>query len=389
MSPLHEKLDQVEWGEWRLGDLFEVWTVKGLDEWKFKLEEQKKPDLIEFVWRTRSDNGVKWYIQKLEIEPNQEHVISVSQIGNVVAQIRKEKWYGSQNIFALTPPKNQEKILSFFVVSAINKALSWSFSDGYSNYPTLDTLKKLKINLPTKNGEIDFAFMETFVAELEAERMAELDVYLEATGLKDCVLTSEEERVLEEFERWVFAWKDFRIEDVLQWQSQKEIDPLKLENLKDETENMYPFYGQATINNGIISYNQLTRKALNNEHGKPTILIHSNNQNTVYLETPFYLKDGHWATSVLQSDFLNKMTAQFLMSSIKKVIFFKYSYNAKATKIELKNTIISLPMLNNQPDYDLMQTLISAMQKVVIRDVVRFVEGKMEGAASLVEATYS
>gem|GEM_PF-4671869 len=37
---------------------------------------------------------------------------------------------------------------------------------------------------------------------------------------------------------------------------------------------------------------------------------------------------------------------------------------------------ISLPILNNQPDYDLMQTFISAVQKIVIRDVVRFVEGK-------------
>ena len=67
-------------------------------------------------------------------------------------------------------------------------------------------------------------------------------------------------------------WGEFRIEDVLQWQSQKEIDPLKLEELKDETETIYPFYGQATINNGIISYHQLTRKVLNNEGGKPTIL---------------------------------------------------------------------------------------------------------------------
>lgn len=88
-------------------------------------------------------------------------------------------------------------------------------------------------------------------------------------------------------------WGEYKIKNVLQWQSQKEIDPLKLEELKDKTEMIYPFYGQATVNNGIISYNQLTNKVLNNKNGKPTILIHSNNQNIVYLETPFYLKDGH------------------------------------------------------------------------------------------------
>jgi len=157
-------------------------------------------------------------------------------------------------------------------------------------------------------------------------------------------------------------WGEFRIEDVLQWQSQKEIDPLKLEELKDETETIYPFYGQATINNGIISYHQLTRKVLNNESGKPTILIHSNNQNIVYLETPFYLKDGHGATSVLQCEKLNKTNQIFIVSSIDKVIKRKYSYNHKATKIELKNTVIKLPTKNGKIDFEFMEIFIAELQ---------------------------
>jgi hypothetical protein len=157
-------------------------------------------------------------------------------------------------------------------------------------------------------------------------------------------------------------WGEFRIEDVLQWQSQKEIDPLKLEELKDETETIYPFYGQATINNGIISYHQLTKKVLNNENGKPTILIHSNNQNIVYLETPFYLKDGHGATSVLQCEKLNKTNKMFIVASIDKVIKSKYSYNYKATKIELKNTVIKLPTKNGKIDFDFMESFIAKLE---------------------------
>ena len=158
-------------------------------------------------------------------------------------------------------------------------------------------------------------------------------------------------------------WGEYRIEDVLQWQPQKEIDPLKLEELKDETETIYPFYGQATVNNGIISYHQLTRNVLNNESGKPTILIHSNNQNIVYLETPFYLKDGHGATSVLQSDKLNKVNQMFIIASIDKVIKSKYSYNNKATKIELKNTVINLPTnKNGMVDFEFMESFIAELE---------------------------
>ncbi|WP_460267526.1 restriction endonuclease subunit S [Clostridium botulinum] len=157
-------------------------------------------------------------------------------------------------------------------------------------------------------------------------------------------------------------WGEYKIEDVLQWQSQKEIDPLKLEELKDETEMIYPFYGQATVNNGIISYHQLTNKVLNNKNGKPTILIHSNNQNIVYLETPFYLKDGHGATSVLQSIKLNKLNQMFIIASIDKVIKNKYSYNNKATKVELKNTVINLPTKNGKIDYDFMESFIAELE---------------------------
>ena len=179
-------------------------------------------------------------------------------------------------------------------------------------------------------------------------------------------------------------WGEYRIEDVLQWQSQKEIDPLKLEELKDKTEMIYPFYGQATINNGIISYHQLTNKVLNNKNGKPTILIHSNNQNIVYLETPFYLKDGHGATSVLQGEKLSKVNQMVIVASIDKVIKNKFSYNNKATKIELKSTVINLPTQNNQPNYAIMETFISAIQKLVIKEVVLYADRKIAATKTVV-----
>ncbi|MEG2724055.1 MAG: hypothetical protein RR944_15315, partial [Acinetobacter sp.] len=107
------------------------------------------------------------------------------------------------------------------------------------------------------------------------------------------------------------------------------------------------------------------------------ILIHSNNQNTVYLETPFYLKDGHGATSVLQSEKLNNPIAHFLIACIVKVIHKKFHYNAKATKIELKRTEISLPIKDGEPDYLLMENYISAIQKLTVKKVISYLDGKM------------
>ncbi|MGO1041097.1 restriction endonuclease subunit S [Clostridioides difficile] len=158
--------------------------------------------------------------------------------------------------------------------------------------------------------------------------------------------------------------KKFKISEVLQWQSQKEINPLKINELTIDSDFSYPFYGQSTINNGIISFETLTQDVLNNKDGKPTILIHSNNQNIVYLETPFYLKDGHGATSVLQSDKLNERNALYIITCIKKVITKKFAYNEKATKIALKNTYIELPITDTEDiDYDFMGAYIHKLEK--------------------------
>lgn len=164
--------------------------------------------------------------------------------------------------------------------------------------------------------------------------------------------------------------KQFKISKVLQWQQQKEIDPLDIKALTVEGNFSYPFYGQATINNGIISFETLTPDVLNNKEGKPTILIHSNNQNIVYLESPFYLKDGHGATSVLQSDMLNEKNAQYIITCIKKVISKKFAYNEKATKIALKNTYIELPITDtDEIDYAYMESSIRELEEECIREL--------------------
>ena len=370
-----------------LGELFEVLTSKKrFDANKVQVfEEGKNP----YVVRTSSNNGQRGFIDEDELYLNDGNTISFGQ--DTATMFYQEKPYFTGDKIKILKAKNKKfnKNNAQFFISTMAKAFS-AFSWGSSSF-NVSIIENQKLTLPTQNGKIDFAFMESFIAELEAERIAELEAeriaeleaYLSATGLQDYTLTKEEEKALQGFEGVEF--EEFRIEDVLDWQPQKEIDPLKLDNLKDVNQKLYPFYGQATINNGIISYNQLVDEVLNNKEGKSTILIHSNNQNTVYLETPFYLKDGHGATSVLQSEKLNKLNALYFMSSIKKVILSKYSYNAKATKIELKNTLISLPSSQGVPLYAYMEVFIKAVQKLVIKEVVEYADRKIEATREVVK----
>ncbi|MDU7538061.1 MAG: restriction endonuclease subunit S, partial [Peptostreptococcaceae bacterium] len=54
------------------------------------------------------------------------------------------------------------------IVALFRKAAGGKFN--YGNKFNRKIAKELKIQLPTKNGQIDFEFMEAFVAELEAQR---------------------------------------------------------------------------------------------------------------------------------------------------------------------------------------------------------------------------
>lgn len=359
-----------------MGKLFEIQNTLSFN--KDKLVDGNDFD---YVTRTSQNQGIlqeTGFVNEENINPAGTWSLGLLQMDFFY---REKPWYAGQFVRKIVPKieLNKSSILFFTVIFNKQKQnlLSGLVRDVDKAFLTA------KIQLPIQNGEIDFAFMESFIAELEAERIAELEAYLSATGLQDYTLTKEEEKALQGFEGVEF--EEFRIEDVLDWQPQKEIDPLKLDNLKDVNQKLYPFYGQATINNGIISYNQLVDEVLNNKEGKSTILIHSNNQNTVYLETPFYLKDGHGATSVLQSEKLNKLNALYFMSSIKKVILSKYSYNAKATKIELKNTLISLPSSQGVPLYAYMEVFIKAVQKLVIKEVVEYADRKIEATREVVK----
>ena len=250
---------------------------------------------------------------------------SDTTLGAETMYYQENDFIGYSHIQHLTPLiKEFDKNIATAVISSSRIATENKYD--YGNKFNREAMNKTNIKLPAKkNGKIDIEFIKDFVKKLEKEKMVELDKYLCKIGLQDCNLTNQEKEALNELEKR--TWKKFKIEEILEWQKNiSEINPLDLDALSISNKQKYPFYGQATINNGIIEYRDLKDSVLNNKLAKPTILIHSNNQNTVYLETPFYLKDGHGATSVLQSEKLDKKIAFFLMSSIKKVILQKLDF---------------------------------------------------------------
>lgn len=211
-----------------MGDLFIKKTIKGVP----KSEEDLKPNKdgyhifgqnIKYQYSQKIKLDCK-YLQEVDSDyPILAYTSSVGELGLI-----KESFYrsGDNGAFQGLFPKSHKfnfKELKF-IESIIKKQFDFfGYGTGMSN------IMELKIQLPVKNEKIDFDFMESFLAELDASHLAELDAYLIATGLKDYTLTTEEERVLEDFESGKVEWKEFRIEELFEVNTVRSFDEGKLD----------------------------------------------------------------------------------------------------------------------------------------------------------------
>ncbi len=250
----------------------------------------------------------------------------------------------------------------------------------YWNKFNRDAMNNTIIELPTKNWKIDFEFMEEFIAELEALRIAELEAYLLATWLKDYNLTSEEEKVLQDFESGKFEWKEFKIWDLF------EINPTKYYRLSNQeiiSNNwIIPLISNSSTDNWVMWFSNL--EALNKWNSLTC------SDTTLWAETMYYQENdfiwySHIQHLVPKFENFNKSIAFTIITSSKVATTKKYDYWNKFNRDAMNKTEIQLPIKENFPDFELMETFISAIQKLVIKDVVLYADRKIEATKKVVE----
>ena len=175
--------------------MFEINTYK-------KRFDANKVDILEsgeypYVVRMGSNNGQKGFINEDEQFLNEGNTISFGQDTATMFYQEKPYFTGDKIKIVKAKDKRFSKKNAQFFISTMTKAFSL-FSWGSSSF-NVNIIKNQKITLPIKNGKPDFDFMESYIAELEAERLRKLEAYLVANGLKDYTLTDEEKEVLAKF----------------------------------------------------------------------------------------------------------------------------------------------------------------------------------------------
>jgi hypothetical protein len=264
-------------------------------------------------------------------------------------------------------PLNKFSIKSLiFITSSWRKGVP---SKGYARHWSL--ARKAKIQLPTNNNEIDFEFMESFVAELEAQRLAELEAYLTVTGLKDYVLTEEEEKAIKDFE--CLDWLEFNLLSLFG----KSTRGKRLKSA-DRIPGKLPFITAGEANEGFSDY------IGNDVEVFPENTITIDMFGSAKYRNYEYGCDDHIA--VVHTEEVSKNAAIFITSAIHKSSYngqFHYGRNFYAKDADELNIMLPVNSGGNI-DYEYMSTLLSAIQKLVIKDVVLWADKKIEATKHII-----
>ena len=366
-ASLNEKLRTVKWGEYKLGDIFEVVSYKKrFDANKVCVYETGQ---YPYIVRMGTNNGQKGYINEDTKYLNDGNTISFGQ--DTATVFYQEKPYFTGDKIKILKPKFHEfcKNNAQFFIAAMNLAFR-SFSWGSSSF-NMEIIKDVKLTLPsTPDGKIAFAFMESFIAELETERIAELSAYLTVSGLDNYELSKEEEQAIADYSS--YNWEAFNLKALYG----KSTRGKRLKS-EDRIPGTLPFVTAGEAEEGVSAF-------IGNE-----VEVFDKNTTTIDMfgsaKYRNYRYGGDDHVAIVHTENVPMKAAIFVTSACHKAAHtgkFDYGHNFYAKDADALD--IMLPAKNGQPDYQAMELLISAIQKLVIKDVISYADNRIKATKKII-----
>ena len=201
--------------------------------------------------------------------------------------------------------------------------------------------------------------MESFIRELEEERIRELTAYLTVSGLDNCELSREENDILATFDK--MAWRKFNLSGLFGPSTRG-----KRLKSDDRVPGPLPFITAGEAEEGFSAF--IGNKVEVFARNTTTIDMFGSAKYRNYA----YGADDHVA--VVHTEKLPKHAAVFVTTACHKAAHtgkFDYSRNFYAKDADALD--IMLPVTSDGlPDYAMMETFMRAVQKLVVRDVSEY-----------------
>lgn len=377
-ASLNEKLRNVKWGEYEIGKLF---TSSNGD---FDIQKKHINGLGDYVVTSGlTDNGI---LGKTDVPARifEKGTITVDMFGCAFYRQFQYKMVTHARVFSLKPNQLITDNQGLFLSNSL-KFLSREF--GYENMCSWEKIKSKTIPLPQHNGDIDFDFMESFIAELEAQRIAELEAYLKVSGFDNYELSTEELDALRKFSNLDNDnWGTYRVGNLFEKVVTKKL-PYKAKQLPKQPVDDYvlPCLTSSFQNQGLNYYAPKTGATILSD----VISIPSNSDvYRAYYQTRDFtvLSDAYAIRWKLEGYKLSPNQYLFMVMCINKVTDLPiYSYKNKLGGWNVvKEKYIRLPEIDGKIDFAFMEAFISAMKKLAIKDVVDYSNAKISATKKVV-----
>ena len=377
-ASLNEKLRTVKWGEYEFQHIF-----NRIEQGRRLKKEDQLPGDIPFVMAGVTNTGVVNYISN-PVASFPKNSITIDIFGNTFYRDYAFGAGDDTGVYWNDRIEYSRCVMLFFAV-AMQKALNGKFS--YGKKLRSSQSLNFKMMLPINNGEIDFGFMESFVAELEAQRVAELSAYLTVSGYDNYELSAEELDALRRFtELDNDNWDTYTVGDLFEKVVTKKL-PYKAKELPKQPTDDYvlPCLTSSFQNQGLNYYAPKTgATVLSNVISIPS---NSDVYRAYYQSRDFtVLSDAYairWKSGKVE---LSPNQYLFMVMCINKVTDLPiYSYKNKLGGWNVvKNKGIKLPKKNGKIDFAFMDTFISAIKKLAIKEVVLYSDRKITATKELV-----
>lgn len=288
--------------------------------------------------------------------------VGYSHIQGLYPKVFRDKWNYSSLMYVLT---------------CMRKAAAGKFD--YGNKFNRKIASELIIQIPIKDGKIDFDFIDKFIAEVEKRYTIEFKVknieiikeYFNVCGLKNYELSSEEKEAIELYNK--IEWGTFNVKNLFG----KATRGKRLKS-SDRIDGNLPFVTAGETNEGISAY--IGNKVEIFEKNTLTIDMFGSTKYRNYK----YGADDHIA--VVHTEQLDKFSSLFVSTAIHKSSYTgKFNYSRNFYAKDADELYIRLPVNNNSIDYYYMKILISAVQKLVIKDIILEIQEKENIIMSIIK----
>lgn len=332
-----------------------------------------------YFTRTTNNNGILGYVDYLDEEHKiQGETIAVGMLGMRFFYMDSDFYAGqfTKTLFPTYSFLNKNNVQYF--IALLNKQ-----SGLYKSVLVRDFEKVFydsKLLLPVKGGKIDFDFIESYMRELEQERIRELEQYLRVTGLDTYALTPREHEILTSHASG--ATRLFRIGDLF------DIHPTKSYGVTNitlfETQGHVPVVVNSSINNGVGGFVNL----LPTEKGGIITYSDTTTADAIFYQPIDFIGYSHvQGLYPVHKNIWNERRSLYFLSAFKKIARGRFDYATKFNRQIAKELQVCLPVTQSGDiDYDYMEAYISAIEKIVIRGVVEWKNKVIEATKSVVNA---